>query len=42
MVKVQIEYSHMQKAKAALVFSKIKFELGKKNDFTKSGQEEPF
>lgn len=30
MVKVQIEYSHMQKAKAALVFSKIKFELGKK------------
>lgn len=30
MVKVQIEYSHMQKAEAALVFSKMKFELGKK------------
>ena len=30
MVKVQVEYSHMQKAKTALVFSKMKFELGKK------------
>lgn len=42
MVKVQVEYSHLQKAKAALVFSKMKFELGKKMILLHQGGGAPF